>query len=253
MSEAILTRNRVSSWFTLHWGDVLLLANSHVHIHEPRAQQSLCVKEEARRHDSLTVTSSEKYRCPEDPSAQMCVWKHRTALDSLNLLLFPQRWLERVKRWTGDALRVHLLKHLRIEFSRSPTRCWGECSFNRTTARQYWAGNHYASRSRNALFPFTNFVWCSGGRCALDWVHRLLLITSQISCRVQFTIFKMRDWVCLFSGRIGAYWCNASISCVPEISAFSPSCQNDLCMTGNMKRLLLLFCIDWSKNCLIRL
>ncbi|ROI64831.1 hypothetical protein DPX16_3378 [Anabarilius grahami] len=58
---------------------------SHVHIYELRAQQSLCVKEEARRHDSLTVTSSEKYRCPEDPSAQMCVWKHRTALDSLNL------------------------------------------------------------------------------------------------------------------------------------------------------------------------
>lgn len=198
MLEAILTRNRVSSWFTLHWGDVPSLANSHVHIHELRAQQSLCVKEEARRHDSLTVTSSEKYRCPEDPSAQMCVWKHRTALDSLNLLLFPQRWLESVKRWTGDALRVHLPKHLRIEFSRSPPRRWGECSFNRSTARQYWAGNHYASHSRNALFPFTNFEWCSGGRCALDWVHRLLLITSQYP--VAFSLQSLKwgiESVCL--------------------------------------------------------
>lgn len=49
--EAILTRNRVSSWFTLLWSDVPSLANGHVHICEPRAQrhQSLCVKEAARR------------------------------------------------------------------------------------------------------------------------------------------------------------------------------------------------------------
>lgn len=91
-------------------------------------------------------------------------------------------------------------------------------------------------------------------------VHKLGVMCAGASLQVLITshtcffcVLKMRDWVCSRVWSLCAYWCNASIDqlCVPEISASSPSCHNDLCMMGNMKRLLLLSCIDWSKNSLI--
>ncbi len=57
----------------------------HLRAKSAAAPKFECKGGGAARHDSLIVISSEKYWCPEDPSAQMCMWKHRTALDSLNL------------------------------------------------------------------------------------------------------------------------------------------------------------------------
>ncbi len=209
---AILTRNRVSSWFTLLWSDVPPLANGHVHICEPRAQQHQSLREAARR--AMTHSLSSPLRNTDVPRTLPL----KCACGNTELHLtrwtwaqpFPQRWQERLKRWTGDAPRVHLPKHLRIEFSRSLTRCWGECSVSRTAARQYWACNHYAQHIRHILFPIENFVWC-----ALEGVYRLLLITSLTCCYVQLRSLKWGiECVRGFSACVGVCWCNALISCV---------------------------------------